>query len=77
MIGTHLDITERKNNEERMIVTSELLNESQQLGQLGGWRLDLKTGDFFGPIKPTAYMKRPHKNLILRSMPVSIIFIRV
>jgi diguanylate cyclase (GGDEF)-like protein/PAS domain S-box-containing protein len=47
MIGTHLDITERKNNEERMIVASQLLNESQQVGRLGGWKLDLKTGDLF------------------------------
>jgi len=47
MIGTHLDITERKNNEERMIVTTQLLNESQQVGRLGGWKLDLKTGDLF------------------------------
>jgi len=47
MIGTHLDITERKNNEESMIVTSQLLNESQQVGHLGGWKLDLKTGDLF------------------------------
>ncbi|ABM03770.1 diguanylate cyclase/phosphodiesterase with PAS/PAC sensor(s) [Psychromonas ingrahamii 37] len=47
MIGTHLDINERKNNEELMIVTSQLLNESQQIGRLGGWKLDLKTGDLF------------------------------
>ncbi|WP_017222280.1 sensor domain-containing protein [Moritella dasanensis] len=47
MIGTHLDITERKNNEERMLVTTQLLNESQQVGHLGGWELDLKTGDLF------------------------------
>ncbi|PKH03701.1 GGDEF domain-containing protein [Psychromonas sp. MB-3u-54] len=47
MIGTHLDITERKNNEESMMVTSQLLNESQQVGRLGGWKLDLKTGDLF------------------------------
>jgi len=47
MIGTHLDISERKKNEEQMIVTSQLLNESQQVGQLGGWKLDLKTGELF------------------------------
>jgi len=43
MIGTHLDITERKSNEERMLVTSQLLNETQQIAKLGGWELDLKT----------------------------------
>jgi diguanylate cyclase (GGDEF)-like protein/PAS domain S-box-containing protein len=47
MIGTHLDITERKNNDEQMIVTSQLLNESQEVAHLGGWKLDLKTGDLF------------------------------
>jgi diguanylate cyclase (GGDEF)-like protein/PAS domain S-box-containing protein len=47
MIGTHLDITERKSNDERMLVASQLLNESQQVGKLGGWKLDLKTGDLF------------------------------
>jgi diguanylate cyclase (GGDEF)-like protein/PAS domain S-box-containing protein len=47
MIGTHLDITERKNNEQRMIVNTQLLNESQQVGKLGGWELDLKTNDLF------------------------------
>jgi len=47
MIGTHLDITERKKTEEQMIVATQLLNESQQVGKLGGWKLDLKTGDLF------------------------------
>ena len=47
MIGTHLDITERKISEEQMIVATQLLNESQQVGKLGGWKLDLKTGDLF------------------------------
>jgi len=47
MIGTHLDITERKNSEELMSVATQLLNESQQIGKLGGWKLDLKTGDLF------------------------------
>lgn len=47
MIGTHLDITERKQNEEMILVTSELLNESQQLAHVGGWELDLKTGYLF------------------------------
>ena len=47
MIGMHLDITERKNNEEQMLVATQLLNESQKVGKLGGWKLDLKTGDLF------------------------------
>jgi diguanylate cyclase (GGDEF)-like protein/PAS domain S-box-containing protein len=47
MIGTHLDITDRKKNEERMLVTSQLLNESQQIAHLGGWELDLLSGELF------------------------------
>jgi diguanylate cyclase (GGDEF)-like protein/PAS domain S-box-containing protein len=47
MIGMHLDITERKKTEEKMLVATQLLNESQQIGKLGGWKLDLKTGDLF------------------------------
>jgi diguanylate cyclase (GGDEF)-like protein/PAS domain S-box-containing protein len=44
MIGTHLDVTDRKNNEERLTVSSQLLNESQKIARLGGWELDLLTG---------------------------------
>jgi len=47
MIGMHLNITERKNSEEKMLVATQLLNESQQIGKLGGWKLDLKTGELF------------------------------
>lgn len=47
MIGTHLDITERKSTEERMSLARQLLDESQRIGKLGGWELDLKTGDLF------------------------------
>ena len=47
MIGTHLNITDRKKIEEQMMVATQLLNESQQVGKLGGWKLDLKTGDLF------------------------------
>jgi diguanylate cyclase (GGDEF)-like protein/PAS domain S-box-containing protein len=47
MIGMHLDITERKSTEEKMLIATQLLNESQQIGKLGGWKLDLKTGDLF------------------------------
>ena len=44
MIGTHLDVTDRKNNEKRLNVSNELLNESQKIARLGGWELDLITG---------------------------------
>ena len=45
MIGTHLDITERKKSEERLSLTSQLLNESQQVAQVGGWELDISSGE--------------------------------
>lgn len=47
MVGSHQDITKRKDNEARIIVSSQLLNESQRLAKLGGWALDLKTGTVF------------------------------
>ena len=47
MIGTHLDITERKNNEEKMVLHSQLLKESEHVGRLGGWKLNLKTNELF------------------------------
>ena len=47
MIGSHRDITERKKNEEQIVITSQLLKKSEQVGKLGGWKLDLKTDDLF------------------------------
>lgn len=47
IVGTHQDISEQKSNEEKIALTSLLLNESQQVGQLGGWKLDIKSGDLF------------------------------
>jgi diguanylate cyclase (GGDEF)-like protein/PAS domain S-box-containing protein len=47
MIGMHLDITERKNNENILNVTSQLLNQSQKVARVGGWELDLKSGKLF------------------------------
>ena len=47
MIGSHRDITERKKNEEQITVTSQLLKESEHVGKLGAWKLDLRTDDLF------------------------------
>ncbi|MDX2366798.1 MAG: diguanylate cyclase, partial [Colwellia sp.] len=47
VVGIIQDITERKTIEYNMAMTSLLLNESQQVGQLGGWKFELKTGDLF------------------------------
>jgi diguanylate cyclase (GGDEF)-like protein/PAS domain S-box-containing protein len=47
MIGMHVDITERKRNENTLLVTSQLLNQSQKVARVGGWELDLKSGNLF------------------------------
>jgi PAS domain S-box-containing protein len=47
MIGTHLDITQRKNDEQELIMTSRLLDQSQKIAKVGGWELDIVTSDLF------------------------------
>jgi diguanylate cyclase (GGDEF)-like protein/PAS domain S-box-containing protein len=47
MIGIHLDITQRKQNEQKLLTTSYLLDESQKVAKVGGWQLDLASGDLF------------------------------
>jgi diguanylate cyclase (GGDEF)-like protein/PAS domain S-box-containing protein len=47
MIGVHLNIDERKKNEESLLITSQLLNQSQKVAKVGGWELDLITGILF------------------------------
>jgi diguanylate cyclase (GGDEF)-like protein/PAS domain S-box-containing protein len=47
MIGTHLDITQRKINEQTLITTSQLLDESQKISKVGGWQLDLLSNELF------------------------------
>ncbi len=44
MIGTHLDITERKERERERSIASQLLQESQKVAKVGGWELNLETG---------------------------------
>jgi diguanylate cyclase (GGDEF)-like protein/PAS domain S-box-containing protein len=44
MLGTHLDITDRKEQERERIIASQLLNESQKVAKVGGWELNLETG---------------------------------
>ena len=47
MIGTHLDITQRKNSEQKLLTTSHLLDESQKISKVGGWQLDLISNELF------------------------------
>jgi diguanylate cyclase (GGDEF)-like protein/PAS domain S-box-containing protein len=44
MLGTHLDITERKGRERERIIANQLLQESQEIAKVGGWELNLETG---------------------------------
>jgi diguanylate cyclase (GGDEF)-like protein/PAS domain S-box-containing protein len=44
MLGSHLDITERKNRERERVIANQLLQESQKIAKVGGWELNLETG---------------------------------
>ena len=47
MIGSHRDITKRKDKDEQLLINSQLLEDAQQLGRFGGWQLDLQTKKLF------------------------------
>jgi diguanylate cyclase (GGDEF)-like protein/PAS domain S-box-containing protein len=47
MIGTHLDITQRKHDEQELVTTSRLLDQSQKIAKVGGWELDILSGNLF------------------------------
>jgi len=44
MFGTHLDITARKAQEDRLRKSEELLNRTGALAQVGGWEVDITSG---------------------------------
>jgi diguanylate cyclase (GGDEF)-like protein/PAS domain S-box-containing protein len=44
MFGTHLDITTRKAQEDRLRKSEELLNRTGALAQVGGWEVDIDSG---------------------------------
>ena len=44
MFGTHLDITARKTQEDRLRKSEELLNRTGTLAQVGGWEVDITSG---------------------------------
>jgi PAS domain S-box-containing protein len=43
MVGTHSDITERRELEERLRKTEQLAQEVSRIAQIGGWEIDLIT----------------------------------
>lgn len=47
MLSAYFDITERKASEHELIVASQLLQETQAISNVGGWELNLETGDFY------------------------------
>jgi len=47
MIGSHREITKRKDKDEQQLINSQLLEDAQQLGRFGGWQLDLQTKKLF------------------------------
>lgn len=47
MLGTHIDISDRKDHEQELFITNELLKESQAVAHVGGWELSLDTGYLF------------------------------
>ena len=47
MIGSHREITKRKDKDEQLLINSQLLEDAQQLGRFGGWQLDLQTKRLF------------------------------
>ena len=47
IIGSHREITKRKDKDEQLLINSQLLEDAQQLGRFGGWQLDLQTKKLF------------------------------
>ena len=43
MIGTHADISERKQVQQLLQDKEQMLSESQRIGHIGGWQLDMAT----------------------------------
>ncbi|MFQ3287793.1 MAG: diguanylate cyclase (GGDEF)-like protein/PAS domain S-box-containing protein [Alteromonadaceae bacterium] len=47
IIGSHREITKRKDKDVQLLINSQLLEDAQQLGRFGGWQLDLQTKRLF------------------------------
>ena len=47
MLGAYFDVSERKASEQEFLVASQLLQETQAISNVGGWELNLETGDLY------------------------------
>lgn len=47
MLGSHQNITEYRENEEKLNKTVSLLNYTQRIAGIGSWELDIKTNEVF------------------------------
>jgi len=47
MLGAYFDISERKASEKELLITSQLLQETQAISKVGGWELNLETGELY------------------------------
>ena len=47
MVGTHIDITQRKQDESAFKTASELLDASQKIAKVGGWQLDVLSSEIY------------------------------
>jgi PAS domain S-box-containing protein len=48
VVGTHVDITEREEQKERLRLSESRYRKAQELGKVGNWEYNLKTAEFWG-----------------------------
>lgn len=48
IVGTHTDITKRKQAEEALLTNEIRYKSAQKLGKVGNWEYNINTGDFWG-----------------------------
>lgn len=67
MEGTAQEITERKNAEQALLTTTELLNVSQYVAKMGGWQFDIKTRELFWTDQIYHLLDCPREDVTLAS----------